>query len=73
MTKRKLFAFHSGGRGGKTKMMQEAIDNVFKENPLARVAIVSRNGMEIIEGTTYEDVTPLELPSPKNTDHHEEC
>lgn len=66
MSKQKLYAF-SARTSGKTKMMQQAIDDVFKKNPLARVAIVSRNGTEIIEGTHYEEVNPMELPSP-NTD-----
>lgn len=69
MSKKKLYAFSARG-SGKTKLMQQAIDEVFKQNPLARVAIVSTSGTEIIEGTDYEEVKPMELPSP-NTDHHE--
>lgn len=62
----KQFISVSGGRtSGKSKAMQEAIDKVFEENPLAKVAIFSTKGMEVIEGTTYEEVNPAALPSPK--------
>jgi hypothetical protein len=63
----KQFISVSGGRtSGKSKAMQKAIDQVFEQNPLAKILIVSTKGNEVIEGTTYEEVNPAALPSPKN-------
>ncbi len=64
MTKEKGFTIITGGRSGKTAAMQKALDDLFNLQPMARVLLAKANGEhEIIEGTTYEDVTPKKLPA----------
>jgi len=55
---RRIYEVTGGRQSGKMVLQQRALDEVFSENPMARVLIVKANGQhEIIEGTTYEDVT----------------
>lgn len=69
MTKQRMMIVSSGGRtSGKSirlqEMMLESMDEIFAQKPDARILVVKTNGQhEIIEGTTYEDVTPKVLSS----------